>query len=439
MKLLESADVVIIGTGVAGLYCALNLPEDKRIIIITKSSLEKSDSYLAQGGICVLKDEQDYDSFFQDTLRAGHYENNMDSVQQMIRKSPEVIHDLIRHGVEFEQRDGKVLYTKEGAHSTERILYHKDITGQEITKKLLEQVKKKRNVVLMEYTQMIDLICYKNCCFGVITRSKDGVVKRLDATYTVLATGGIGGLYEDSTNYSHLTGDSLALAIKHDVAIKNIDYIQIHPTTLYSVKPGRRFLISESVRGEGAYLLNEKRQRFVDELLPRDVLTRKIYQQMQYEHSQHVWLSLVHFESNRIINRFPNIYKRCLEDGIDITKECIPVTPAQHYFMGGIEVNLQSKTSMEHLYAVGETSCNGVHGANRLASNSLLESLVFAKEAALHITNTFHKTNHIPMNVALADYENFECMQRNNKELILREIERMKQSEQRNNIKIKCG
>ncbi len=435
----ENADVIIIGTGVAGLYCALNLPEDKSIIMITKSSLEMSDSYLAQGGICVLKEQEDYNSFFQDTLKAGHYENNLDSVQQMIRKSPEVIHDLTSLGVEFEQKDGKLLYTKEGAHSTERILYHKDITGQEITRKLLEQVKKKKNVIILEYTEMIDLICYKNCCCGVIARSKDGVIKRLDATYTVLATGGIGGLFEDSTNYPHLTGDSLALAIKYDIAIKNMNYIQIHPTTLYSIKPGRRFLISESVRGEGAYLLNADMERFVDELLPRDVLTREINQQMQHEGSRHVWLSIMHLGSNQIKNRFPNIYERCLEEGIDITRECIPVTPAQHYFMGGIDVNLQSKTSMEHLYAVGETSCNGVHGANRLASNSLLESLVFAKEAAAHITTTFRKTNRIQTNINIADYENYEWLQSKNKELIFSEIERMKRSEQRDNIKIKCG
>ena len=200
---------------------------------------------------------------------------------------------------------------------------------------------------------MIDLICYKNCCFGVITRSKDGVVKRLDANYTVLATGGIGGLYEDSTNYPHLTGDSLALAIKHDVAIKNIDYIQIHPTTLYSVKPGRRFLISESVRGGRSISTECKKRTFCRRTSSKRCTDEGKYtNRCSMSNSQHVWLSLVHFESNRIKNRFPNIYKRCLEDGIDITRECIPVTPAQHYFMGGIE----GKPTKQNLH--GASICN---------------------------------------------------------------------------------
>jgi L-aspartate oxidase len=433
------ADVVIIGTGVAGLYCALKLPDDKKIRLITKSSLKMSDSYLAQGGICVLKEEEDYDSFFLDTLQAGHFENNEASVHQMIRKSPEVIHDLISLGVRFEEKNGKLLYTKEGAHSTARILYHKDITGQEITQKLLQQVKKKKNVVIMEYTEMIDLNCYNNRCSGVILRTKEGIIKRLDADYTVLATGGIGGLYQDSTNYPHLTGDSLSLAIRHKINLKNLNYIQIHPTTLFSLKQGRRFLISESVRGEGAYLLNAHKERFVDELLPRDVLTQKICQQMKNEDSRYVWLSVIHLGSDWIKNRFPNIYHRCLEEGFDITRECIPVTPAQHYFMGGIDVDLHSKTSMEHLYAVGETSCNGVHGANRLASNSLLESLVFAREAAAHIASTFKRNYSFKTITDYSDYDNYEILKIKNKELILKEIERINRNEQRNNIKIKCG
>ncbi|MEL7658223.1 MAG: L-aspartate oxidase, partial [Bacillota bacterium] len=337
------ADVIIIGTGVAGLYCALNLPDDKRIRLITKSSLDMSDSYLAQGGICVLKGAEDYDSFLLDTLKAGHFENDRAAVHQMIRKSNEIVNDLISLGVEFEKKNGELLYTKEGAHSASRILYHKDITGQEITEKLLAQVKKKKNVVIMEHTEMIDLVCRNNRCGGVIVRTKDGINIRLDSDYTVLATGGIGGLYQDSTNYPHLTGDSLALAIRHNIAIKNINYIQIHPTTLYSNKPGRRFLISESVRGEGAYLLNDRKERFVDELLPRDMLTQKIHQQMKKTGNMHVWLSVAHLGSDLIKNRFPNIYARCMEEGIDITRECIPVTPAQHYFMGGIAVDLHSK------------------------------------------------------------------------------------------------
>lgn len=432
-------DVIIVGTGVAGLCCALNLPEDKEILMITKSSLEMSDSYLAQGGICTLKDEGDYSSFFTDTLKAGHFENDRAAVRQMIRKSPEIIKDLISYGVEFEQKDGKFLYTKEGAHSSPRILYHKDITGKEITRKLLAQVKKKKNIVIMEYTEMIDLAVCRNRCFGIILRTEGGEITRVDSDYTVLATGGIGGLYKDSTNYSHLTGDSLAIAIRHGIKLKNINYIQIHPTTLYSKKKGRRFLISESVRGEGAYLLNGCKRRFVDELLPRDLLTQKILNQMEKEGSGHVWLSVTHLGANAIKNRFPNIYKHCMEEGIDITKDCIPVTPAQHYFMGGIAADLHSNTSMEHLYAVGETSCNGVHGANRLASNSLLESLVFAKEAARHISDTFQRTKASPGGMDSDIYVDYEQLSEENKKLILKEIERINKNEQRNNFQIKCG
>ena len=433
------ADVVIIGTGVSGLYCALNLPEEKQIRLLTKSSLEMSDSYLAQGGICVLKDKEDYNRFYEDTMKAGHYENNTASVHRMIQKSPEIIQELIKLGVEFEKKDGKLIYTREGAHSAARIVYYKDNTGREITSKLLEQVKRKKNITIMEYTEMIDIVSRDNFCSGVIVRSGNGDISSLDADYTVLATGGIGGLYQDSTNYPHLTGDSLALAIRHGIAVQNLNYIQIHPTALYSKKPGRRFLISESVRGEGAYLLNANKERFVDELLPRDVLTQKICQQMKLEGSDHIWLSAIHLGSEKIKKRFPNIYERCLEEGIDMTREYVPVTPAQHYFMGGISVDQHSKTSMGHLYAIGETSCNGVHGANRLASNSLLESLVFAKEAAVHIASTYEKNEHFPVSINLSAYENYDYIQNKNRESVLNEIEKANRKEKRSALKIKCG
>ena len=207
----------------------------------------------------------------------------------------------------------------------------------------------------------------------------------IQADYTVLATGGIGGLFKHSTNYRHLTGDAIALAVKYGIKLQHIDYIQIHPTTLYSKKDGREFLISESVRGEGAILLNAKGERFVNELLPRDVVAGAIFEEMKKEGSEHVWLSLAPIPEEEIKTHFPNIYQHCLEEGYDVTKEPIPVVPSQHYFMGGIDVDSNSKTSMSRLYAVGETACNGVHGRNRLASNSLLESLVFAKRAAKHI------------------------------------------------------
>lgn len=383
--MIEKTDIVIAGSGVAGLYSALKLPTNKKITIITKDAANHSDSFLAQGGICVLKGEEDYESYFEDTMRAGHYENNKASVDVMIRSSQAVIADLIGYGAEFEMDGDDLAYTREGAHSVSRILFHADITGKEITNRLLDQVRMRPNVTIEEYVTMVDIVTDGSICQGMIVRDADGSFRTILSDYTILACGGIGGLYHDSTNYPHLTGDAVAISLKHGIALQNIDYVQIHPTTLYSEKPGRRFLISESVRGEGAILLNADGRRFVNELLPRDAVAKAIYTQMKTDGKPYVSLSMAPVPVENIRSHFPNIYQYCLEEGYDVTKECIPVVPAQHYFMGGIQVNLQSRTSMEHLYAVGETSCNGVHGANRLASNSLLESLVFAGRAAHEI------------------------------------------------------
>ena len=305
-----------------------------------------------------------------------------ESVDIMIRGSRDVIDDLIRYGVEFDKKDGELAYTKEGAHSKPRILFHKDITGREITSKLLARVQELDNVEILEYTTMTDIIEEGGVCRGVVMQEQDGTSRAVRSAYTIVASGGIGGLYRHSTNFPHLTGDALEVAKKHHIRLEHLDYVQIHPTTLYSEKPGRRFLISESVRGEGALLYNKNMERFVDELLPRDVVTRAIREQMEKDGTNFVWLSMAPIEKETILSHFPNIYEHCLEEGYDVTKECIPVVPAQHYFMGGIWVDKNSHTSMPQLFAVGETSCNGVHGANRLASNSLLESLVFAKRAA---------------------------------------------------------
>ena len=421
----NKVDVVIVGTGAAGLFCALNFPENVRITMISKDRFDKNDSNLAQGGICVLKDDSDYDNYFEDTMKAGHYENNKKSVEIMIRKSPEIIQDLINYGVEFERENGTLKYTLEGAHSAPRILFHEDLTGHEITSKLFAAVKKRKNVTLLEYTTMVDLIPEGNVCKGIVVRDQEGKVYEIKSDYVVLACGGIGGLYENSTNYPHLTGDAIAVAMKNDVEVQDMNYVQIHPTTLYSKKKGRRFLISESVRGEGAYLYNNKMERFVDELLPRDVLTKEIKKEMKKEGTKHVWLSVTHLGEDVIKKRFPNIYKRCLEEGYDLTKECIPVTPAQHYFMGGIKVDTNSKTSMEHLYAAGETSCNGVHGANRLASNSLLETLVFAKRCAKHIMANYEKNDMIEDDdIDLTEYENYEELADEYKDMVKNEIRR---------------
>ena len=395
------ADVVIAGTGAGGLFSALSLSGDRKIIMITKSDLESSDSFLAQGGICVLRNEEDYDSYFEDTMRAGHYENRKESVDIMIRNSQDIIRRLIGYGVEFqkapEEEDSgdkaellkEYAFTREGAHSKPRILFHEDITGKEITGKLLAQVKKLENVAIYEYTAMTDILVKDGKCAGILASGPDGEEIRIHADDTIFATGGIGGRYRHSTNFPHLTGDAIDIAKKHGIRLEHLDYVQIHPTTLYSEKPGRRFLISESVRGEGAVLLDKNMNRLVNELLPQYVVTKAIKKQMEKDGTDHVWLSMKNIDRETIMKHFPNIYSHCLEEGYDVTRECIPVVPAQHYFMGGIWVDSDSRTSMDHLFAVGETSCNGVHGANRLASNSLLESLVFAERAARKIDSGY--------------------------------------------------
>ncbi len=388
-------DILIVGTGASGLFAALHCPSDKNILMITKDAVENSDSFLAQGGICVLRDENDYDSFMEDTLKAGHYENRRESVDIMIRSSREVINELIGYGVDFaKQENGELNYTREGCHSKARILFHEDITGKEITRNLLKAVQKLPNVHILEYVTMLDLIEQDNTCFGILAKDKNDEYLTIEADNTILASGGIGGLYEHSTNYSHLTGDAIAIALRHNIKLENPDYVQIHPTSLYTNKPGRSFLISESVRGEGAKLYGKDGRRFANEVLPRDLMTAEIKKQMAKDNMPYVWLDMTVLGKDVILNHFPHIYEKCLEEGFDVTKQWIPIVPAQHYYMGGIHVDKYSKTTMNNLYAVGETSCNGVHGANRLASNSLLEGLVFAKRAVNKIhdgENAQHK------------------------------------------------
>lgn len=388
-------DILIVGTGASGLFAALHCPIDKNILMITKDAVENSDSFLAQGGICVLRDENDYDSFMEDTLKAGHYENRRESVDIMIRSSREVINELIGYGVDFaKQENGELNYTREGCHSKARILFHEDITGKEITRNLLKAVQKLPNVHILEYVTMLDLIEQDNTCFGILAKDKNDEYLTIEADNTILASGGIGGLYEHSTNYPHLTGDAIAIALRHNIKLENPDYVQIHPTSLYTNKPGRSFLISESVRGEGAKLYGKDGRRFANEVLPRDLMTAEIKKQMAKDNMPYVWLDMTVLGKDVILNHFPHIYEKCLEEGFDVTKQWIPIVPAQHYYMGGIHVDKYSKTTMNNLYAVGETSCNGVHGANRLASNSLLEGLVFAKRAVNKIhddENAQHK------------------------------------------------
>ena len=453
-----TTDVLIVGSGVAGLYCALNLPDNLQVTVITKAKVYECDSYLAQGGICVLRNDGDYNSYFEDTLRAGHYENSKESVDIMIKSSRMVIEDLVKFGVDFtKDKAGNFIYTKEGAHSVPRILFHEDITGKVITEALIKEVQTRKNIKLIEYLTMIDVISSEikgmRKCRGIVAvhSGKDSYTSdkliTIEAANTVLACGGIGGLYEHSTNYEHLKGDAIGIAIKNGIRLRNIDYIQIHPTTLYTEKPGRAFLISESVRGEGGILLNAEGKRFVNELLPRDVVTEAIFAEMKRTGAKHVWLSMENIDKKEIVGHFKHIYEKCMEEGFDCTKEPIPVVPAQHYFMGGIDVDSYSRSSMKNLYAVGETSCNGVHGKNRLASNSLLESLVFAKRAACHIgmnrNNKVSDTKFYEISKKFQEqnkyYKDISALFEMYKSSIFEEIEREKKKDEQNYNGIKCG
>lgn len=437
--LKERYDVLIVGAGVAGLNCALHVPSDKSVLVVCKDTPEKCDSYLAQGGICRLVDSDDYESYYGDTMRAGHGENNPAAVECMIKNSQSVTDGLISLGVEFaREKDGSLAFTREGGHSENRICYHKDCTGREITSKLMQKVRSLENVEIAPETVMLDIITSKEGCLGIVALEKaTGETVKIFSDYTVLATGGIGGVFRKSTNYRILTGDGVAICLKHGVAVDNINYIQIHPTTLYSKKEGRSFLISESVRGEGALLLDKNFNRFTDELQPRDVVTAEIYKQMKKDGTPYVWLDMRPIPEEELKTHFPSIIKRCAEEGYDVFKECVPVVPAQHYFMGGVRSDLNGRTTMPRLYAVGETCCNGVHGANRLASNSLLESLLFARRAAEDIADGYKKVSKERFEEAAqaldeSEYADADKLLSNYKNILIKAIEEAENVKPRN-------
>ncbi|EJT6665158.1 L-aspartate oxidase [Clostridium perfringens] len=417
------ADVLIVGSGVAGLYASLNLREDLEIIMVSKKSVNLCNSSLAQGGIAVARGKEDFQSFIEDTLKAGKYENNIDSVRVLVEESMDNINKLMDLGANFEKDENGVLFTKEGAHEINRIVYHKDITGKHVEDILLENVKRRKNVKIIEECEMVDIYHRDNRCIGALF-NKDGETLSIYAKVVILATGGIGGLFKKSTNERIITGDSIGVAIRNNIEIKDLSYIQIHPTAFFSKKSEeKRFLISESVRGEGGKLINCNGERFVDELLPRDIVSKKIYEEMKKTNSNNVFLDVSFMENSFLQKRFPNIYNKCLEEGIDISKEPIPVAPAQHYFMGGIKVDLNGKTSMENLYAFGETSCTGVHGANRLASNSLLEALVFSRRGALEINSYIDNLELIIEERECEDLDKYRLL---NRKILIDEICRLR-------------
>lgn len=383
-------DVIIAGTGAGGLYSALSLPKSLKILIITKRELMLCNSALAQGGIAGVYKPVDDDNIqlhTNDTLVAGGFKNNPDSLKVLVTEAAQEIGHLIDLGVDFDRTaDGELHRTLEGGHSRHRIFHHKDSTGYEITARLADAVKKLPNVTIAENALLCDV---KKVDGGFSCDIlKDDIHHIADGKFMILATGGIGRVYDFTTNSAIATGDGIAFAYEMGAVIKNLSLIQFHPTAFNDKHTRECFLISEAVRGEGAYLLNKNKERFMQnyderlELAPRDVVSHAIVTEGRRLGSDEFYLDISHKDSEFLKNRFPMIYEKCLEYGYDMTKEPIPIYPCQHYLMGGINVNTKAETSIDDLYAVGECSHTGVHGNNRLASNSLLEALVFAHQAA---------------------------------------------------------
>lgn len=405
--------VIIVGSGIAGLYAAIKLSETMHlsdgILLLTKSQLAECNSRYAQGGIVGVLPENKADSIslhIADTIKAGCGLCDFNVVKFISENSNRAIKDLMKYGVEFDRNDKKQLnFTLEGAHSVRRILHvGGDATGYGIEKALVNKVKNDpaiaSNITIYEQTLAIDLLVdSKNNCRGVI--SFNDLTKEYETVYapiTILATGGTGQVYKYTTNPSVTTGDGLALGIRANAKIKDMEFIQFHPTALSLDNNDSRFLISESVRGEGAKLVNQKGEYFMEnhpqkDLAPRDVVAREIYSQLSKGNK--VFLDATFIDIDKFKTRFPNIYKSCMDNNIDVTKDFIPVSPAAHYCMGGIKTEINGKTSVNNLYAIGEVACTSLHGANRLASNSLLECVVCAFE----LVNTINKQTLTPSNI----------------------------------------
>lgn len=385
LKRYES-DVVIIGSGIGGLYSALNLSSKHNTIVLTKSSTVDSNSCLAQGGVAASFDANVH---FEDTIKAGAYYNNVEAVKTLVDDSLINIKKLVDYGVNFDRDErGNLKVTCEGGHTQKHIIYAKDSTGKVIIQSLIREVEERTNIEVKERVFAVDLLVKGNAVVGVLAISEVGEMEIYLSKAVVIATGGIGQIYEKTTNTIHATGDGIAMAYRAGAEIKDMEFVQFHPTAFYDGVKGQKFLISEAVRGEGGVLKNVQGDAFMNkysvmgDLAPRDIVSQCVYKEISESNIPYVYLDISHKSTSFIKDRFPMIYNTCIEKGIDITKEKIPIAPAEHYLMGGIKTNTDGKTSIEGLYACGESACTGVHGANRLASNSLLECLVYGNRVA---------------------------------------------------------
>lgn len=391
-------DVIIVGSGLAGLYAALNVSSNLRVAILSKS-IDETSSYLSQGGVAaVINPDDNYEKHIKDTLIAGAGLCDESAVRFLIEEGPKEIKRLLEWDVPFDKTDeGKLQTTLEGGHSMRRILHcGGDKTGKQIVEHLMQLVEEAPNIKEIHHSYLIDVLSQDNQVAGILMYHHDKPIY-LAAPFVILCTGGIGALYPSSTNPPIATGDGIAAAIRAGVNVNNMEFVQFHPTSFYDPHDnGRSFLISEALRGEGAILKNEAGEAFMQgkhplaDLAPRDIVAREISKQINKSSLPYVYLDITHHTKEFLEKRFPTIYNHCLSHDIDISKQWIKVRPVQHYFMGGIVTDLKARTTIKGLYACGETACTGVHGANRLASNSLLECLVFSHKAAEDINSNFY-------------------------------------------------
>jgi L-aspartate oxidase len=419
-------DFLVVGSGIAGLSYALKIARhfpDKKIMVITKTKADETNTKYAQGGIAGVTDFQrdSYKKHIEDTLVAGDGLCNPETVEIVVKEGPERIQEIIDWGTRFDRdAEGDFKLGKEGGHSESRILHHKDITGNEIERALLEVVGKQLNIEVIKHCFVLDLITQHHLgylvtkstpdieCYGIyaLDLHTDKIIKIL-SRITLFATGGNGQIYRSTTNPVIATGDGIAMAYRANGRIENMEFIQFHPTALYEPGVSPSFLITEAVRGDGAILRNRNEEAFMEkydfrkDLAPRDIVARAIDSEMKKAGTEHVYLDCRHMELERFVNHFPNIYKKCKSIGIDVADQLIPVAPAAHYNCGGIKTDLWGRSSIKHLYACGECASTGLHGANRLASNSLLEALVFAHRCYL---DSLTQVNGIQFMEAIPDW-----------------------------------
>ncbi|HVZ57407.1 MAG TPA: L-aspartate oxidase [Chitinophagaceae bacterium] len=424
---MQQTDFLVIGSGIAGLTYALKIAQhypDREVLVITKATADETNTKYAQGGVAVVNDlENDsFEKHIEDTLIAGDGLCNRQVVEIVVKEGPDRVQEIIDWGARFDKAaDGDYKLGREGGHSEFRILHYKDVTGREMERALLEAVSRQRNIRFVKHCFVVDLITQHHLgylvtkstpdieCYGVyVLNLQTNQIEKILARTTLLASGGNGQVYRTTTNPYIATGDGVAMVYRAKGRIENMEFIQFHPTALY--EPGVRgqaFLITEAVRGDGGILRNKDGEAFMErydprkDLAPRDIVARAIDSEMKRTGTEHVWLDCRHFSRERFTEHFPTIYEKCLSIGIDITQAMIPVAPAAHYSCGGIKVDQWGRSSIRHLYACGECSSTGLHGANRLASNSLLEAMVFAHRCYLSVTET---VDQIPLRTDIPDW-----------------------------------